>query len=257
MESNGGLLSGNRHGTLLAWLTVFTLGSVVITLIGEAFKTHLIWYMRFADFVDLLVVAPLYIVSLISFYAYFEARKGPRWLLRVLFALAILLLYGHAMHVTANAVNTFSTEIRDYQALLPEDMYALLYFLDETLSHLIIFISRYGLFACLLGLQITYTAPTSATSRFWPGMIVGLLFGIWEAVVFIEGQKVLLGLVLVIALGVLWGWLWRRSSTSFMGFLRTGPVTDFVAGLLPGVLIGFGVYRLVVGSFIEPSDLGV
>jgi hypothetical protein len=41
-----------------------------------------------------------------------------------------------------------------------------------------------------------------------------------------------------------------------MGFLRTGPVTAFVAGLAPGVLVGFVVYLLVFGSFIEPSRAG-
>ena len=106
---------------------------------------------------DLLGAAPLYIVSLIFLYNYFEVEKAPRWLRRVYLVLVILFFYGHAMHVTANAVNTFSTEIRDYKALLPQDMYALLYFLDETLSHLIVFISRYGLLVCLLGLEVGST----------------------------------------------------------------------------------------------------
>ena len=68
-------------------LVVFTLGSMVVTLIGEAFKTHLIWYLRFADFVDLLVVAPLYLVTLLLFHELFiqgNASRGLRWAFLVL-----------------------------------------------------------------------------------------------------------------------------------------------------------------------------
>ena len=39
-------------------------------------------------------------------------------------------------------------------------------------------------------------------------------------------------------------------------FLRTGPTTAFVAGLLPSMLLGLGLYALVVGGFTEPSKLG-
>ncbi|MGB3715684.1 MAG: hypothetical protein WA996_14745, partial [Candidatus Promineifilaceae bacterium] len=54
------------------------------------------------------------------------------------------------MHVTGNAINTFATEVRDYRALLPDDLYRLIYFLDEQLSHAILFAAITGLIACWL-----------------------------------------------------------------------------------------------------------
>ena len=51
MKKESGNLIMNWQRPMLWTLTVFTLGSMVVALVGEAFKTHLIWYIRFADFV--------------------------------------------------------------------------------------------------------------------------------------------------------------------------------------------------------------
>ena len=257
MKKESGNLIMNWQRPMLWTLAVFTLGSMVVALVGEAFKTHLIWYIRFADFVDLVIIAPLYLFTLLLFHEQFLRGRASRRLRWVFLVLAILYLYGHAMHLTANTIDTFSTEIRDYRPLLPDDTYALIYFLDETLSHLIVFISRYGLFACLLALEARHLASAASSRPQWPAVGVGVLYGLWEAIVFTEGQKVLLVPVLVVALGGLWVWLWRQSGSSFSTFARSGPVTAFVAGLLPSVVVGLGVYALVVGGFTEPSELSL
>lgn len=88
-------------------------------------------------------------------------------------------------------------------------------------------------------------------------VLVGGLFGIWEAVVFVEGQKVFLAPFLILALGATWIWLWKRSNLSFAVFIKTGPVTALMVGLLPSLLVGLLGYMLIVGSFIEPSKIGM
>lgn len=238
-------------------LLLFTLGGTTVTLLGEAFKTHLVWYIRFADFVDLLILAPVYLISLLFLQDQFLKAKAARGLRRTFLGLAFLFLYGHAMHVTANAINTFSTEIRDYAAILPRDTYDLIYFLDETLSHLIVFLSRYGLIACLVVLETRSQAPAWRGQSAWLVGGAGPLFGLWEAVVFIEGQKVWLVPPLVAALVLLWIWQWRASQAPLWTFLRSGPATTFTAGLLPAMLAGLGIYALAVGGFAEPSELGL
>jgi hypothetical protein len=90
----------------------------------------------------------------------------------------------------------------------------------------------------------------------WPGLALGAVYGVWQAIVFTEGQKVLLVPVLAVALGSLWVWRWRQHKIPLARFLRTGPATAFVAGLLPSMLVGLGLYALVVGGFTEPSKLG-
>ena len=257
MQYENRMPSMNWQKTMLQLLMLFTLGGTVVTLVGEAFKTYLIWYLRFADLVDLLIMAPVYLVSLVLLHEQFLKGDASGRLRLAFLLLTGVFLYGHAMHVTANAIDTFSTEIRDYGSVLPSDTYALIYFLDETLSHLIIFFSRYSLFACLLLLEIRYlsSATSSGTQKLAIG--AGVLFGLWEAMVFTEGQKVLLVPLLVAALGGLWVWLWRQSGSAFGSFLKTGPVTSFVAGLLPSILVGLGLYALIVGGFTEPSELSL
>jgi hypothetical protein len=88
-------------------------------------------------------------------------------------------------------------------------------------------------------------------------MAGGWRWGLWEAIVFTEGQKVWLAPVLVVELGGLWVWLWRRSRSSFSTFARSGPVTAFIAALLPSMVVGLGVYALVVGGFTEPPELSL
>lgn len=249
--------SMNWQRSRLQWLVLFTLAGTLVTLVGEAFKTHLIWYFRFADLIDLVITAPLYLISLALLHEQFLKGNASRRLRLTFLVLTGVFLYGHAMHVTANAIDTFSTKIRDYNSLLPSDTYALIYFLDETLSHLILFLSRYSLFACLLLLETRYLSSATSSRPQKLAVGVGVLFGLWEAMVFTEGQKVLLVPLLVAALGGLWVWLWRQSGSAFTSFLKTGPVTSFVAGLLPSILVGLGVYALIVGGFTEPSELSL
>lgn len=242
----------------LLWpLLLFTLGDIALSLIGEALKTRLVWYMRTTDLIDLAALAPLYLVSLIMFHEAFLARGGAAWLRRAFLALAMIFMYGHAMHVTANAVNTFSTEIRSYGGVIPADAYALLYFFDETLSHWIVFLARFGLFACLFELAAARPTEAERAHALWPGLALGALYGIWQAIVFTEGQKAPLAPILALALGGLWAWRYHASKSSLAGFLRGEPIRAFVAGLVPSMLLGLGLYALVAGGFVEPSKLGV
>ena len=237
-------------------LALFTLSDIVLSLSGEAVKTHLVWYIRYTDMIDLALITPLYLVSFIWLEGQFVAAGASNWLRRAFLILAMLFLYGHAMHVTANAINTFSSEIHNYLAQIPADTYALLYFLDETLSHYIVFIARFGLFACLLLLDVSSRTSEDSTRLYPWALGLGCLYGIWQAIVFTEGQKVFLLPILAIGLGVVWYILYRRQARKFSEFVRSGVMTAFVAGLFPFVFIGLLLYAQIVGGFIEPSKLG-
>jgi hypothetical protein len=241
---------------MLLPLLLFTLGGTAVTLVGEAYKTHLIGYMRFADFVDLVILAPLYLYSLLALHDQFLQARESRRLRWMFLGLAFVFLYGHAMHVTANAIDTFSTEIRDYGSILPQDTYALIYFLDETLSHLIVFPTRYGLIGCLVVLEARSPRPIGATRAPQLAAGSGIVFGLWEAVVFTEGQKVWLIPIVVAGLALFWIWGWKTSKATLSTYLRRGPATFFTAGLLPAMLAGLVIYALAVGGFTEPSELG-
>jgi hypothetical protein len=236
------------------WLLfLFTLAVTLVTLVGEAFKTRLIGYLRFADFEDMVINGLFYLVSLVLLNDLF-ARNNTRPRLRIAFlVLSLLFIFGHGMRIASNSVNAFATEIRDYKSIIPADMYALLYFFDENLAHLIIYLSKYGLFACLLLFEVQ-TLATNETAR--PQILalgVGILYGLWEAIVFIEGQKLYLVPLVMVGLGAVWAILWRRSRLSFGAFMKTGPVTAFMVGLLV-IPIGLGLWFLLTGGWCEPSQ---
>jgi hypothetical protein len=68
-------------------VTLVILGVVppIITVIGELLKEHLVWYIRMMDFLDLVVLAPLYFVLVFrlhrrSFRGGRQARpRSRRW----------------------------------------------------------------------------------------------------------------------------------------------------------------------------------
>lgn len=229
---------------------------LLIAVATEIFKTHLIWYLRIVDFVDLLIVAPFYLVMLILLYERLLAGRAPGYL-RVLFsASSFVFMYGHAMHVTANAINTFSTEIRDYETILPEDTYALIYFLDEDLSHVLVFAALYCLLAALLMFERFSLPATDLETPLWPPLGLGLIYGASQGFVFVEAGKALLAPILGATLGILWYWSWRRQHSK-VHIYRHGPISLFIAALIPAQLIAIGLYGLLIGSFIQPSRLGL
>ena len=241
---------------ILGPLMLFALSDIVLSLIGEAVKTQLAWYFRYTDLIDLVLIAPLYLISFVWLEEQFvDARKSPR-IRRVFLILAMVFLYGHAMHITANAVNTFSTEIKHYLPQIPADTYALLYFLDETLSHYIVFIAKFGIFACILLLDTATKTGEGANPLYKWAFSLGCLYGVWEAIVFTEGQKVILLPILASGLGLVWLILWRRQGGKAIDYLRSGVMTAFVGGLIPFAFIGLFLYALITGGFIEPSKLG-
>jgi hypothetical protein len=239
-------------------LFLFTLANTFATLIGEAFKTHMIWYIRFADLVEILVNSALYLVGLVLLFEMFWQAQASPGLRRLFASLAIMFFIGHVMHFTANTINVFGTEINDYKALIPADLYALIYFLDENLSHIVLYLSRYALLACLLVLETAYLVKSASMQRMWVGgLVVGALYGLWEAIVFIEGQKVWLVPIAFVILAAVWVWRWRKSGQTVGTFLKTGPITAFVTLELPCLVIGLIAYRLIMGGFGEPSQAGL
>ena len=184
-------LPQNWSKTTFWMLVLFTLANTIATLIGEAFKTHMIWYFRFADVMEIVVNSAFYLVSLVILFELFWQAQASPGLRRAFASLTILFFIGHVMHFTANTTNVFATEINDYKALIPADLYALVYFMDENLSHIILYLSRYGLLACLLVLETGYLVKSGGMQRLWVwGLVVGAVYGLWEAIVFIEGQKI-------------------------------------------------------------------
>jgi hypothetical protein len=231
--------------TILFWM--LTLIPMLIVLTTEANKKVLIGYMRIVDFVDLSVMAPFFLAIALAIHSVVFSEKlssKNSWVSLVLIG---ILLYGHSMHMTANSINTYSTEIKNYKDIIPDDTYALIYFLDEQLGHWLLYVGLFG----LLGVW-TWSCDIEV-SKSTSLLACGLLFGISYGVVLIESSQVWLAPIIVT-------WLLGSSLLSakkrnqrFLALVNANPIVQFTAMAAVGILIGMSVYFLFTGGFVEPS----
>jgi len=244
------MINENRS---LRWLIALMWGLAVvpslIALLTEANKTHLIWYIRIVDFCDLVVVAPFYLASLLALHVLITGRDR-RFAYWLGVALIGVFMYGHAMHLTANAVSTFSTEIRDYRSIIPSDSYALLHFLDEDLGHWILFAAYYGLLGTWLW-EDRFSGVAQVVT-----VVPGILLGIALAIAVVESSHAWIaavGSALLLGLAFLRS---RREHSTFAQLWKTRPVGRFVIAAAITAIITELLYWLAMGGFVQPSELG-
>ncbi len=240
------------------WFLLLLILSPIFLLNGRAFvQGGLIGYMRAADVGDLLVLSPLYGIILI-YLLFYMARYGAPATLQVAFiSFSFLFIFGQAMHLTANAINIFATEVRDYKDILPEDLYTLIFDLDERLSHWILLAAAIGLIAIWFAYDRQRISPPLFPSNLIIIVLVGVIWGIVMAVSVIEARMVLLGMIILLLLTAYWIWNWRRSGERLMEFAVEWPFTGFVAVLIIFSLTFFLVWGVLNRGFPQPSEMGI
>lgn len=159
------------------------------------------------------------------------------------------------MHATANAIDTFATEVRDYRHMMPEDLYQLIFFLDERLSHWLLFGTVTGLIACWLIFDRMAIASPILPRNLLLLLILGIIYGIVKAYGLIEARAVPLVIPMFIILMGLWFWYWRRSALSLTEYLRHRPFTTFVAIMSIFAVVTMVVWGIVFNGFPQPSEI--
>jgi len=227
------------------WLLLLFPAFIIV--LTELNKRILIWHIRIVDFADLIFVAPFYGIIFLSLTALvFKKRSFSFW---AALGLSVIALYGHAMHLTANAVNTFSTEINNYRNLLPDDVYSLIYFFDEILGHWILYVGLFG----LLGILILENKIIETKYIFM--MLNGLILGLVLSVTIVESSQVV---IIIPAAGWLGYCIYRKwKSYNFMvkPIFNNDAILMFSSMLLTGMFLGLAIYLLIFGSWVEPSTL--
>jgi hypothetical protein len=234
---------------ILLW--ILTVVPIILVAITEANKRFLIGYMRIVDFVDLVITAPFFLIILLAIHATIYSGEQPKRLYWITLFLAGIFLYGHSMHMTANAINTFSTEIRNYREIIPNDTYSLIYFLDEDLGHWLLFLGLFG----VLGLWAYKSDILS--EKLSSGFVCGALFGIVYAVAIVESSQAWLGPILSIWLLVCNIFTLKRLKQPLRNVWRRNPMMQFTSVAALFILVGMTAYFFVMGSFIQPSQLGL
>ena len=250
--------SGEKGKRKVNWFLILLIVAPFALLVGRAISTGgLIGYMRTADVGDLLLLSPLYGIILIYLLFYMARYQAPSAIQVTFISFSFLFIFGQAMHLTANAINTFATEVRDYKEILPDDLYTLIFDLDERLSHWILLATSIGLIGSwFIYDRLLISPPIFPNNRIFI-VLVGIIWGIVMAISVIEARMVVLGVFVLLLLAALWNWYWRRSNERLGVFAVERPYTGFVAVMVIACLGFFLVWGLIYGGFPQPSELGI
>lgn len=240
------------------WFLILLIAAPFLLIIGrEISRGGLIGYLRVADVGDLLLLSPLYAVILIYLFFYMARYHAPAGLQITFITFGFLFIFGQSMHLTANAINTFATEVNDYKELIPEDLYTLIFDLDERLSHWILLASAIGLISTWFIYDRQQLSPPVFPNNPIFIVLVGVIWGMVMAISIIEARMVLLSIPVIILLAALWLRYWRRSGQRLAEFAVRRPFTGFVAVLIIFSLTFFLVWGVIYRGFPQPSELGL
>lgn len=245
----------NRKGRSNLWLVALLIALPIVLLIGrEFFVGETIGNIRTVDAADIFILTPVYIGLLLYLLQFMSVAGASTKLLLAFLVFAFLFIFSQGMHSTANSINTFSTEVRDYESILPKDLYSLVFFLDEQLSHLLVFTAVTGLMACWF--IFDRSAIAQPLIPYLPLLIVtiGIIYGITQAYAVIEARLMWIEIPMVLTLMGLWVWYWRKSQMNYWRFLNSRPFTTFVAVMSLTTVIATVLYSLYFGGFPQPSE---
>lgn len=158
------------------------------------------------------------------------------------YAACAAFLYGVGIHA-ADIVEVYS---REQAGITGGDVYELVYYLDEGLSHFVQFVSLFF----LLGWFVLWDQPGRRTIPRL-GLLLGVAHGVERSLGVVEGEKWYLGPAMAAWLLVA-AWLrWRRVGTAAADelFVRYAVV---VAVTVP---VGQSLYFARFGAFTPPSNL--
>eukprot|EP01116_Phalansterium_solitarium_P024476 TRINITY_DN8994_c0_g1_i1.p1 TRINITY_DN8994_c0_g1~~TRINITY_DN8994_c0_g1_i1.p1 ORF type:complete len:295 (-),score=92.51 TRINITY_DN8994_c0_g1_i1:77-961(-) len=210
--------------------------------------------MRAFNFYDMVLIAPFWMFAMLKMHLLNVGIPGRSTVVSTICAcLSVVFFYGHAMHVTGDSINSYMTEVHpEYRQRVPDDLYELIYLLDEDLSHLLLFIALftlYGIWTFESNVQIQkdgsfWTGP-------WPSRIAGFVHGFSCTFASYETGHPWLGVYSI--LWNLFNW-WRKS-------LKTKKTRNYVmvSFVLPYCFMlgtGLVLYFVLMGGNLQPSEIG-
>lgn len=250
-------MSNDRKGGIPRFIIILILLLPLFVWLGlEVLSGRLIWYFRAVDFADMVILTPIYIAVLLYLWIHMKRHDASSGMLIAFGAFGTLFIFGQGLHVAGNSINTFVTEVRDYKSIIPKDAYDLIFFIDEVLSHLVLFDAIIGLLAVWLIFDVRLPAPTLLPDNRWFTLLAGLVFGAVLAYATIEAQTPYVVVAVMGVLGALWLWLWRTSSVPARDFVAQRPFRTFVIILIFGSAGMMLIWLLVFGEFVQPSEIG-
>ncbi len=214
-------------------------------------SVKVIWFFRIIDIFDItLQTLSLLVLALYVYYRYIYTQ-GRDYSMMYL-ALVALLIGGHMMHFAANALDMHFREVlnEDPSSALPHSEYALLHFIDEYLSHLIMFTAL--VLIILMGslAEIRCDGEELSTSDMGLIMFSGFILGAGLGISAVEASIPLYMLVLtILALSV----VVYRARMDHKN-VRKYPFTLYVLVLFTLLILSIATFIAIFG-FQSPREL--
>ena len=246
-----------KRGLPLYIIVLILLLPLFVWLGREILSGKLVWYFRAVDFADMTLLTPIYIAVILYLWVHMKRHDASTAMLLAFGAFGALFLFGQGLHVAGNSINTFMTEVRDYKPIIPKDAYDLIFFIDEVLSHLVLFSAVIGLIAVWLIFDARIAAPPLLPDNRWFLLLAGLVFGVVMAYAMIEARTPYVIIAMIGVLGGLWLWFWRKSGLSAGEFVAHRPFRTFVLILVISTAGMMLIWLLVFGGFVQPSEVGL
>jgi hypothetical protein len=230
----------------ILWL--FVCFPIIVYVVSELNKKTLIGHIRIVDFLDLILIAPFYLATFIFIHNRIFDNDQSKITKTISLVLISVFMYGHSMHLTANAINTYSTEIMNYKSILPLDTYSLIYFFDETLGHIIIYSSLFLLFSL-------WALKSSFYGKSLNPLLSGAIWGFSLSISLIESSHPYLSIFgfLVMILSTIYNA--KTNNKSWIMLIKTHVFSRFIFTASITMLFGEIIYLIIFGQFIQPSML--
>ena len=195
--------------------------------------------MKVGDVLD--IFTPLILIPLYWILFRLDADKAPGLKANIIFLLITAFwVEGQGMHLASNSIGHL------LKGMEGSDIYNLIYFYDEVLSHYLWHFGIVGLSALVIFRQ--WRNPfTEGQAVSWLPILAGIIHGFTLFIIVIEAGTASLGVtfsILVTLLGLIWGWK-RFSQQPLLLFLF---VTCLVATML---FAGWGIYWRGLPEFSE------
>lgn len=229
----------------LAFAILSLVFQVLLVLLRAPFAAYPL--LSWQDAIDLLspvVLIPLYWVM----YRRGSSHAGGASDLAFM-GFAALWVLGHGMHLSANSIHNFADAMARGRGpdLRGTDVYRLIYFFDEHLSHPVWYAGVLGLAGLLIHREAR--TPAGIATAWWAATAAGVIYGFTCFCLFVEGQAVALGLPFA---AIVTAYAFRARRT-----LPRRPLTAFFGIAFLVALLLFAGWGLYWKGFPQLSDVGL
>ncbi len=205
------------------------------------------WIISIPDMIDLVLYPPIIGLVLYFLFEKLGGNEAPYGLRYIYILFLIIHFVGHGFHWSANAIHE---TLKHVEGSISADALAYVYFLDEILSHKIMYYSFYAMLLTLLVIDIKYSDISGRVDGLT--MLSAILFGFSVMVSAIEGQSpfeaISMGIVVMLLIVL-------TTKDRGTGFLKRKPLMFFMLLANIVLLTIAGAYWVVFGGFLEPSKV--